>query len=187
MSNVPKIVCLVGPSGVGKTSFTRRLTERYDLRLPTVVTTRKARIDDDGRYKYVTEEEFVSMIGQDYFLEWDKYMDYYYGTPMHCIPGMATCSLDRIMLLDLTPKGCLKVRTKFPDALIIALLPDDPTWLETRLIGRNSQPMSEIKARVRLLHEYLAEIERLPDCKKVFVSFSPESWDRTSEEIASLI
>lgn len=187
MRNTYKVICLVGPSGVGKTSFAKRLVDRCGLVLSPVVTTRSRRSDDDSRYQYISEVEFLGLVGKNYFIEWDKYTDYYYGTPAHSIPT-ATCEHYDApgVILDLTPTGCLKVKAVLPKAVIIALLPDDPVWLEKRLVSRNSQSPLEIETRLKLLQGYLREIERL-NCERVYVSFDPSSWDTTFEVIARIV
>jgi len=186
MNILDRVVCLVGPSGVGKTSYAKRLVKKHRFVLSSVITTRQHRSDDDERYQYVTDSVFIEMVNSGFFLEWDKYSDYHYGTPIRGVEEIANSECHTGVILDLTPNGCKKVLEVIPTATIIALLPDNPTWLFERLISRNSQPLDEIQARTKLLKSYLDEMKLLV-CRKVYASFSPDSWDKTFGEIESII
>lgn len=181
-----KVICFVGPSGVGKTSYARRLVEKYNLKLPVVVTTRKQRSDDNERYLYVDESIFVEMLNSKSFLEWDMYSGYYYGTLLKSIEDIVSEKYCCGVVLDLTPDGCKKVKEIIPTAIIISLLPDDSAWLFERLIDRNSQSLDEIQTRMNFLKNYLNEMESLV-CNKIYASFSPDSWDKTFEAIEKII
>lgn len=181
-----KIVCFVGPSGVGKTSYAKRLMEKYGFALPTAITTRQQRSDDSENYQYVSESTFLKMVNSDSFLEWDRYLNYYYGTLTQSIKKVVGSKHHYGVILDLTPVGCQKVKEVIPSAVIIALLPDDSAWLFERLISRNSQPTEEIHMRTKLLNSYLDEVNSLT-CKKVYASFSPDSWDDTFEAIKKIV
>ncbi|MBI2024246.1 hypothetical protein HYT00_02580 [Candidatus Giovannonibacteria bacterium] len=185
-----KIVSFVGPSGVGKTSYAKRLIEKYNFVAPTAATTRQQRSDDDGHYKYVTESTFFKMVNSGAFLEWDRYSNYCYGTLLRSVEEIMSSSHRRGVILDLTPNGCRKVKEVIPHTIVIALLPDDPNWLLERLMSRNSQPPEEIQTRENLLMGYLDEINMLVNmlaCKKVYASFSPGSWDGTFETIEKIV
>lgn len=183
MNTQNKIICFVGPSGVGKTSFANLLVEKYNrLTLPTVITTRQKRMDDDDRYQYVSDVDFFEMIKLNLFIEWDIYLNYYYGTLLQSIKKYRKNGV----ILDLTPNGCKKIIKIIPSAIIIALLPNKPAWLINRLISRNTQSKKEIETRTKLLESYLDEINLL-DCKKVYVHFSPDSWKGTLLEIEKII
>lgn len=181
-----RVVCFVGPSGVGKTSFAKHLINKHLFAMPKVVTTRQQRIDDDDRYEYVTEQRFQELITRDTLLEWDKYSDYYYGTKRQSMLTLANAKHLQGVILDLTSCGCMKVKKVIPSAIIIALLPDEPTWLLQRLKERNSQSYEEIATRTALLQDYLNEIRNM-DCEKVFVAFSPASWEKTFVAIEKIV
>lgn len=181
-----RVVCLVGPSGVGKTSYAKRLMEKHGFALPSVVTTRQRRSDDNEHYQYVTESVFAEMVDSGFFLEWDKYSNYHYGTLLRSIEELANSRYHTGIILDLTPNGCQKVAKVISTAIVIGLLPDDPAWLFERLTSRNSQHLEEIQARTNLLKKYLDEMSSLA-CRKVYASFSPDSWDKTFGEIEEII
>jgi guanylate kinase len=181
-----KIVCFVGPSGVGKTSFAMRLIKKHNFAMPTIATTRQQRSDDGKHYQYISEQNFMEMVTMGAFLEWDKYSNYYYGTIAKSVEEIVNMEYYQGIILDLTPVGCIKVNSIIPTAIVIALLPDNPEWLFQRLLGRNSQSPEEIQTRTNLLRDYLDEIDLLT-CKRVYVNFSPASWDKTFEVIEKII
>lgn len=181
-----KIVCFVGPSGVGKTSFATRLIKKHRFTMPIVATTRQRRLDDGNHYQYVSEQTFMEMISLNTFLEWDKYSNYYYGTIAKSVEDLMNMNRYQGVILDLTPIGCLKISKIIPTAIVIALLPDNPKWLFQRLMDRNSQSPEEIQTRTSLLHKYLNEISKIT-CERVYASFSPESWDGTFKTIEKII
>lgn len=72
-----------GFSGAGKGTVMKRLIQKYDdYALSISVTTRKPREGErDGiEYFFKTKEEVETMIENDEFLEYARYVDNYYGT-----------------------------------------------------------------------------------------------------------
>lgn len=177
-----KIVCFVGPSGVGKTSYINRLKNEFGFITPTIVTTRKPREDDNSHYVYVDESSFRRMIKSGDFLEWDEYGDYYYGTKKDSVSNAG----DDDYVLDLTPVGCRQIQAKIPEAIIIALLPDDASWLKKRLFERGTNNVSEIERRTKLLDGYIEQVEKM-NTPVVRCKFSPSSWEDTFQEIVNIV
>lgn len=79
------LIALVGPSAVGKTYWANRLIERYAGRLRRVknTTTRPPRnLADHDSYNFVSRQAFERGIVNSQFLEYDQYLDQYYGSSL---------------------------------------------------------------------------------------------------------
>lgn len=55
------IIALIGNSGTGKSTLTETLVNNFNYISPNHITTRKKRKDDNGFYKYVSQEIFDIM------------------------------------------------------------------------------------------------------------------------------
>lgn len=180
------LICLAGPSGVGKSSYAQRLKEHFNLMAPTIVTTRNPREDDDiSRYTYVCKNRFESLVEKDEFLEWDIFRDNFYGTLKSNLTLLNKSDYSGIVL-DLTPEGCRQVKIAHDDAVIICLLPDDPTWLKKRLRKRGSNKDAEIEKRTELLDSYIQSVQEL-NAPVVQCGYEPETWDITFKQIIDTV
>ena len=83
----PKIFVISGPGGAGKTTLLEKLFEQKNIQdifiRGITVTTRKKRPKEvEGKdYFFITKEEFVRLEEHKFFLESQKILDNYYGTP----------------------------------------------------------------------------------------------------------
>ena len=79
-----KPIIIVGPSGVGKSTLIKSLTEKHPNKFGFSVsyTTRAARPGEvHGKsYFFVSKEEFKKMIEKDDFIEWCEVHTNMYGT-----------------------------------------------------------------------------------------------------------
>ena len=180
------IVCFVGPSGVGKTSYARRLVQNFNFQIPSVATTRKPRQDDGSCYIYLNESEFLRMISNGKFIEWDSYNGYYYGTLKESVLTIINSQKAGGCVLDLTPNGCRQVKATISETIIIALLPDDPNWPKKRLFERGTDDVSVIEQRTKILVKFIDEVKSL-DAKCVYCNYSPKSWGPTFDEIVATL
>jgi len=183
---VNKIVCFVGPSGVGKTSYIKRLVRAFGFQVPAVVTTRKSRVDDGQNYIYLSKSEFLRMISEKKFIEHDSYNGYYYGTIKDTVMEIFHSSKACGCVLDLTPEGCRQVKAVIPEAIIISLLPDDVGWLKKRLFERGFDSSKAIRQRTKILESFIEDVKNL-DSRIIYCNYNPESWDSTFSEIVSII
>ena len=139
-----------GFSGAGKGTVMRRLLEKYDdCVLSISVTTRKPREGEvDGRdYFFRTKEEVEAMIEADELLEYAQYVENYYGTPRAYVEEML--SRGKNVILEIEIQGALKVKERFPEAILIFVMPPSAEELKRRLVGRGTESMDVIHARLR--------------------------------------
>ena len=79
------LIVLSGFSGAGKGTIVKRLLEKHDTyALSISMTTRDPRPgEEEGKsYFFRSDEEFEKTIAEDGFLEYARYCDHYYGTPL---------------------------------------------------------------------------------------------------------
>ena len=145
-----RLVLYSGCSGVGKGTILKELMKRDDsIKLSVSNTTRAPRPDEvDGvDYNFVTKEEFEKVIAEDGYLEYAKYCDNYYGTPIKQVNDMLTRGYN--VVLEIEVKGGLQVMENFPNILSIFIMPPSLKILEERLRGRGTEDEDTIKKRLK--------------------------------------
>jgi guanylate kinase len=143
------LIVLCGPSGVGKSTISRELSEKYALTYIVSATTRPRRPGDDkGKiYDHVTKEDFFHRLDADELLEYAQVYGDYYGTPKH--PALDILASGKDILLEIDVQGALQVRYQYPNALMIFILPPDEPTLLRRLQSRARENEDEIAKRFR--------------------------------------
>lgn len=149
------IVAVSGPSGVGKGTVLARVEELLEQANPgsvghsISVTTRAPRgQEQDGvEYYFRTREQFEQMIKDGEIVEYDTYVDNYYGTPAGPLRQMVSKGQD--VLFDITIEGSLALNRKFDvDTVTIFILPPSMEELENRLRGRGTETEEKIQKRL---------------------------------------
>lgn len=142
-----KLVIISGPSGVGKSTITKRVLETLDAFLSVSATTRPcSESEQDGReYWFISREEFEQRIEQGGFLEYADVFGNYYGTPRG--PIAEALASGRTVILEIDIQGALQVLERCPDALTIFILPPHKNVLEERIDGRGRGEDSQSRQR----------------------------------------
>ncbi len=138
-----------GFSGAGKGTLMKALLERYpNYALSVSCTTRSPREGEvNGReYYFVSGEEFEEMIAADQLIEYACYCGRYYGTPRSYVERQMEEGKD--VLLEIEIQGALQIKKKFPDTVLIFILPPDAAELKRRLTGRGTETEEVIAARL---------------------------------------
>ena len=138
------------PSGAGKTSLVHALLERTDNICVSVShTTRPQRPGEtDGKdYHFVSEEQFLAMLGEAAFLEHAQVFDNYYGTSQAWVSQQLAAGTDVILEIDW--QGAAQVRRIMPATRSIFILPPSRETLEQRLRGRGQDDEAIIARRMQ--------------------------------------
>lgn len=153
-----KLIVLSGPSGAGKGSLCEKLIERTGAELSISATTRKRREGETEGvdYFFKTEEEFVDLINNDGFIEHVENFGRRYGTLASYVSEKNKSGKDIILEIDV--QGGKKIRNKYPDAVLIMVLPPSYNDLEKRLRKRGTETEEEIGIRIGKAVREIAKI-----------------------------
>jgi guanylate kinase len=150
-----RLIVLTGPSGVGKGTLMKALLQRHqELYYSISATTRSPRPGEiEGKsYYFISRSKFEQLVAQGEFLEWAEFAGNYYGTPRAAV--LNHIHSGKLVVLEIELEGARQIRTSYPSALSIFILPPSFAELEKRIRGRGQDSDEAIARR---LHR--AEVE----------------------------
>ena len=158
--DTPLLLIISGPSGVGKDSVLRALKER-DLPLYHVITanTREPRPDEKEGvdYYFVSRERFKEMIGNDELLEYSEVYEDYKGVPKSEVRKAIETDKDVIFRLDV--QGAEKIKSIYPQAISIFLIPANQEEWFKRLGVRRMANEKDLDTRIETVQKELETID----------------------------
>ena len=172
--NKGALFVLSAPSGCGKDTVLSFLKERdCNVKQSISVTTRKIRDGEaDGvDYYFTNVADFEKKIQEDYFLEYVKYGENYYGTPKKKIEELVESGYN--VFLKIEVEGAGNVRKFFPECISIFIVPPSFDALEARLKGRGTETAETLNRRLGIAREellrakeydYIVVNDKLDDC-----------------------
>lgn len=150
-----------GPSGAGKGSLIKRISQVPDCPWISIsATTRAPRKDEiEGKhYFFLSDERFDELLARDGFLEWASVHGYRYGTLREEIVRRIDAGQD--VILEIDPQGAFQVKEKFPQAHLIFIEPPSTEELERRLRMRGTESEEAIRSRLETAVVELSAKER---------------------------
>ncbi|MCL5280753.1 MAG: guanylate kinase [Planctomycetes bacterium] len=135
-----KLIIISGPSGVGKSTITRRLVERLkEAYLSVSVTTRpQAPSEQNGReYWFISREQFHQRIEAGALLEYAEVFGNLYGTPRDKTDEALNAG--KTVILEIDVQGARQVKALYPQATMIFLLPPSDKTLAERMRRRGRE------------------------------------------------
>ncbi|MCI9297796.1 MAG: guanylate kinase [Lachnospiraceae bacterium] len=155
------LIIVSGFAGSGKGTIMKRLVEEYEnYALSVSMTTRAPRPGEvHGReYFFVSKEEFERKIKEGGLIEYASYVENYYGTPRAYVEEQMAAGKD--VVLEIEIQGALKVRERYPDAVLIFVLPPSVEELYRRLKNRGTETEDVVRKRMSRAAEEAGIIER---------------------------
>jgi guanylate kinase len=148
------MIILSSPSGVGKTTITKKLQQKYkNLKISVSHTTRAPRSNEvDGvDYNFVSKKKFEELISKNEFYEYAKIFENYYGTLKKNVDKELK---KNDVIFDIDWQGT-KQLSKFKNLNIIKLflITDSKTELKKRLLNRNQNTKEEVEKRFNSFDE----------------------------------
>ena len=150
-----------GPSGAGKDTLVDGLRARHERLLYSVsATTREPRPGErEGTdYFFLTRDEFERRLATGGFLEHRDYNGNRYGTPRSFIDQALRDGYDVVSKPEVN--GALAIKSKFPDAVLIFIVPDKFSHLRSRLEARRTETNEQIAARLEIAHDEFTFVRR---------------------------
>ena len=142
------MVILSSPSGVGKTTLTKKIQQKYEnFKISVSHTTRPPRSNEvDGvDYNFVTIDKFEKLIKENQFYEYAKIYGNFYGTLKKNVDETIK---NNDVIFDIDWQGT-KQLSKFKNLNLIKiyLITENKEELKKRLINRNQNTNVEIQKR----------------------------------------
>ena len=141
------MVILSSPSGVGKTTLTKKIQQKYQsFKISVSHTTRSPRSNEvDGvDYFFVSHSKFENLIKKNEFYEYAKIFEHYYGTLKSNVDEMI---LKNDIIFDIDWQGT-KQLSEYKDLNLIKIyLITNKDELKRRLVKRNQNTFEEIEKR----------------------------------------
>ena len=159
------LVIVVGPSGVGKSTFVERIVGDLDNLYDVVTcTTRPPRQgEQEGEpYFFMSEDEFRRRINKGLFIEWAKVYDYMYGVLASEIEQAWSKALNVVMDVDV--QGARTVKSKYPQALSVFITPPSVELLKHRILERGGHPPSDLDLRLQTAAKEIAQAPQFDAC-----------------------
>lgn len=158
MNNNGILVVFSGPSGSGKgTVLAAYLAEHPEAAFSVSATTRQPRPGEvDGvNYHFVTRQRFEELLREGEILEHTQYNGNYYGSPAG--PIREALASHRDVVLEIEVDGAMQIRRRFPEAVLIFVVPPSFRVLRERLTGRGTETPEQISGRLAAARRELAE------------------------------
>ena len=182
LKNKGVMVILSSPSGAGKTTLVKLLSEENKYKISISHTTRKPRLNEKNGidYFFVEKKKFKEMINNNEFLEYAEVFNNYYGTTKKNV----FLNLDKgiNMVFDIDWQGTEKIVSKQLNYKLISffILPPSRDELLNRLSNRDMKDKLIVEERMKqfdkdILHwrdyDYVVVNDNLKNCYKKIISF----------------
>ena len=145
------MIILSSPSGAGKTTLVKLLSQKKNFEISISHTTRSPRPSEKKNedYFFVDEEEFKRLIKNEEFLEYAKVFDNFYGTTR--TPVIDKLNEGKNVLFDIDWQGADQIKNKKLDYKLITffILPPSKEVLFQRLSNRDMKDKLIADERMR--------------------------------------
>ena len=134
------MIILSSPSGAGKTTLVKKLSDKDKFEISISHTTRQPRLNEKKNedYYFVNESEFERLINNEEFLEYAKVFNNFYGTTR--TPVIDKLNRGVNILFDIDWQGADQIKNKKLDYKLITffILPPSKEVLFERLSKRHA-------------------------------------------------
>ena len=145
------MIILSSPSGAGKTTLVKKLSEKDNFEISISHTTRQPRPNENQNedYFFVDELKFKRLIKNEEFLEYAKVFNNFYGTTR--TPVIDKLNKGKNVLFDIDWQGADQIKNKKLDYKLITffILPPSKEVLFERLSNRDMKDKLIVDERMK--------------------------------------
>ncbi|MFT5210605.1 MAG: guanylate kinase [Flavobacterium sp.] len=163
-----RLFVVAAPSGAGKTSLVKALTERNtDVSVSISHTTRKRRPDEKNgvNYYFVSQNAFSEIQRSGGFIESADVFGNAYGTSKK--EADRILSSGKHLILEIDWQGAEQIRLRLPEAESIYILPPSISALRERLLGRGQDDNETIQKR---MDEAISEVSHYSEFDHLIIN-----------------
>ena len=128
------VLCLVGPTGSGKNEIARELVNHFGMVQPETATTRPKREMENGNYRFLSEEEFISEAQKGRFLETTVYSGHHFGTEAEAIDRIVDDGKIAVIPIDIC--GALTLKNRYRAKAMLAFLKCDRYGIIRKIVSK---------------------------------------------------
>ena len=162
------VFIISGPSGSGKDTLLGELFKKcpeIGFSISSITRGMREGEKEGEKYNFISREHFESMIANDELLEYNVYLENYYGTPKAAVVEATQNGKDIIIEVDVN--GAASIRAKLPEAVSIFIMPPSFEELKRRLCGRGTESPEVIEKRMAAA---IGEIKRATEYDYIVVN-----------------
>lgn len=177
-----RLFIISGPSGSGKDTILAQLFKLCpDVKFSISSITRQMRDGEKPgeKYNFISREQFEKMISENQFLEYNVFVNNYYGTPK--APVIAAIENGDDIIIEVDVNGAAQIRKAMPDSVSVFIMPPDLVTLKSRLCARGTETPEKIEERLLCARR---EIERANEYDYVVVN---DDVNTAAEKLAAII
>ena len=177
------MVILSSPSGVGKTTLTKKIQQKYhSFKVSVSHTTRSPRSNEVNGvdYYFVSTQKFRKLIEDGSFYEYAKIFENYYGTSKNEVDKLISSN---DIIFDIDWQGTKQLSNFKKLEFIKIFLIIDKNELHERLIKRNQNSKKEIEERFKSFDE---DIKHWSDYDYILINKNLENCFNQIENIIKL-
>lgn len=176
------LIIVAAPSGGGKTSLVKKLVSTLpDIEVSISHTTRKMRPGEkDGvDYFFIRNQQFLDMVAANAFIEHAQVFNHHYGTSVAQINARLMAGID--VVLDIDWQGAQQIKSIFPEAISVFILPPSLTILQQRLFDRRQDDEEVIGNRMQRAQD---ELSHFSEFDYLIVN---EDFEKASLELLAIV
>lgn len=143
------VMCLVGPSGTGKTEIAAALSKDPTFVKPLTTTTRpRGRNEAENAYRFVSEEQFLSEKAENRFIETTVYGTYFFGTSEEEIKPVTEAGKIAVIPIDIC--GAVTLKNLYKSRAVLVFTERDRKEIYLNIINRSIPDKDKVSRMMSL-------------------------------------